>query len=197
MNGVEGDETHLLEVGLAVGCQVFLVGQDVDDLGNEVVSGGALLVAFGNAAFQGEGEVGEYGCVDFLGFGVVPAGLGNLVGRVFAAGDAYVVGGYQGLLGGEGHGEFIVSVKVLGGGMRAHGDHDFFSIPLSAPCCIHGVGGAIVVVGADDQHGLGEEPGLGFERFHSVIVLFVIVFFVGWVRRCYRVVSSPVSLSMM
>ncbi len=40
MDGIKCDEVHLFYVGLAVGSEVFLVGENLDNVGDKVDSGG-------------------------------------------------------------------------------------------------------------------------------------------------------------
>ena len=43
---------------------------------------------------------------------------------------------------------------------------EIMHIPLTAPCCIHGVGPSVLVISADNQHWLWKHPRIRFETFH-------------------------------
>ena len=64
VDGVEGDEVHLFEVGLAVGGKEFFIADDVDDFGHKVEAGFGFVVFLDDAALEGQGEVVVKGCVD-------------------------------------------------------------------------------------------------------------------------------------
>ena len=64
VDGVEGDEMHLFEVGLAVGGKEFFIADDVDDFGHKVEAGFGFVVFLDDAALEGQGEVVVKGCVD-------------------------------------------------------------------------------------------------------------------------------------
>ena len=57
VDGVEGDEVHLFEVGLAVGGKEFFIADDVDDFGHKVEAGFGFVVFLDDAALEGQGEV--------------------------------------------------------------------------------------------------------------------------------------------
>ena len=64
VDGVEGDEVHLFEVGLAVGGKEFFIADGVDDFGHKVEAGFGFVVFLDDAALEGQGEVVVKGCVD-------------------------------------------------------------------------------------------------------------------------------------
>ena len=64
VDGVEGDEVLLFEVGLAVGGKEFFIADDVDDFGHKVEAGFGFVVFLDDAALEGQGEVVVKGCVD-------------------------------------------------------------------------------------------------------------------------------------
>ena len=57
VDGVEGDEVLLFEVGLAVGGKEFFIADDVDDFGHKVEAGFGFVVFLDDAALEGQGEV--------------------------------------------------------------------------------------------------------------------------------------------
>ena len=105
VDGIEGDQAHLLYVRLAVLGQIGLVAYDVDNLADQIASGFRLVDFLLDAAFERHGEVGEHRGVDMSRLDDVQSGLGHLVGLLAAADDAHVVGGRQGLGSGERHRE--------------------------------------------------------------------------------------------
>ena len=91
----------------------------------------------------------------------MPAGPGHLVRSLIAGLAAHIVAGHQLLHCGHAHGEGLVGQDIGGGpvvGADAHAQLLF--IADATPGCVHGVGGAVLVVGRQDQDRLGIESGL-------------------------------------
>lgn len=117
VDGVEGDDLHLIHVGTAVGTDVFLVDLDVENLPKEHIT--TLLFAgfLQDAAFHGHGKYVEYRSIDLLALDGFPSGFINLM-RLFAATDhADVIGCYHGLFSGESHGKLAATGEIVGGGL--------------------------------------------------------------------------------
>jgi hypothetical protein len=53
--------------------------------------------------------------------------------------------------------------------MRAERNHYLVRIPLAAPSSVHGVGLAVFVVCADNQHRLRKNPRIRLETFHILL----------------------------
>lgn len=159
MDRVEGNQFHLLHVGLAVGGKIFLVADDIHNFSNEVIARSRFADFLLDAALHGHREAAEEGGVDMLCLAGLPSGPCNLVMVLPAAHEPYIVGAHEGILGGEGHRKFPDAVKVLGSGVGAHRNHNLVIVPLAAPCGVHGIGSAVGIVSADDKHRLGKHPG--------------------------------------
>ena len=127
---------HLLQVGLAILCKVFLIDSDVQNLGHDVVARLRLVNLPLDAALHCHGEIREYGCVHLLALLDGPAGLCHLVLYLLPADNAYIVSTYQGLRCGEGNGKVGIGIKVDRGLMVAHRNHDLVIIPLTTPRCV-------------------------------------------------------------
>ena len=165
--GVVGDGVEFLKVDLAVGGKDTVVDGHVDDLTDKAAGGGVVAL---HAALEREGQLGEDGRVNALALLGVPAGTRDLVGHVVARNDADVVGGNEVLDVGDADGESAAREDV-GGGLVviADADRDLALLAYAAPSGIHGVGGAVLVIRADDQHGHGIKGGLCayvFSHFH-------------------------------
>ena len=150
MDRVEHDNLHLFDVRVAVFVQELLVYKDVDYFPHKVIPACGFVDFFFDAAFQCHGEIGEDGCVDFFGLDGVPSRPFQFVRVVLCADQAHVVCRHMGACRGESNRELIVGVEVVCRGMRAQGDEYFIRVPLAAPCGVHGVGFAVLVVGADN-----------------------------------------------
>ena len=72
----------------------------------------------------------------------------------FATTETLVASDYVGIVSGK---VWIVS-KVVGRLMRTKRDDNLMHIPLAAPSSVHGIGFAVFVVSANNQHGLWKYP---------------------------------------
>ncbi len=125
--------------------------------------GGRLVELLADSALEGHGEHVEHRCVGVPPLGGTPAGAGYFVRMTFAADHAHIVGGGEGPDRGEGHGEVRTAVEVLSGGMGAHRYHYLRCIPLAGPGCVHGIGGSVGIICAENQNWLREKPCVRFE----------------------------------
>ena len=148
--GVVGDGVKFGEVYLAVGGKNAVVDGHVDDLADEAA--GVRIVAF-EAALEGEGKLGKDGCVNALALRGVPAGTLDLVRDVEAGRQSDVVGGDEVVDVGNADGKGTACEHVCGGlVVVADADRDLALLADSAPGGVHSVGGAGLVIRADDKH---------------------------------------------
>ncbi len=163
---------HLLQIGLAVVGKVFLVDNDIDDLGHEVATRIALIDFLHHAALHGHGEVGKHWRIDHAGPLHCPPCLGHLIFFFLAAHDAHIVGSSSSLGSGKGHRELRTSCKIGSSLMTAKRNHDFVVVPCACPCGIHGIGSSIGIIGAYHYYCLWHEPRLWTEILHELIFFF-------------------------
>ena len=136
MYGVEGQQVHLLQVGLAILGKVFLVDSDIQNLGHNVVARLRLINLPLDAALHRHGEVSEHRCVHLLALLDFPAGLCHLILYLLSADYAYIVSSHHRLSSGKGNGEVGIGIEVDCGLMVAHRNHDLVIIPLATPGCV-------------------------------------------------------------
>ena len=90
--------------------------------------------------------------------------LSEFVRFLSAGDDAHIVAGSQHRSGGHRHSKGLPGHQVFGGLVGGiHTDGDLRFLADAAPGGVHGVGGAVGVVGGDDVHRHGVAHGLGSE----------------------------------
>ena len=167
-DAVVADGVQFLCIHLAQLVQNALVGGDIDDL----TDADTVLVELQELTLHGHGQFLNDGGVDELALHGVEARAGELVGGIVGRDDAHVVAGDHGGGGGEADREGLGLFDVLGGlVVVSEADHDQVGVVDAAPGRVHGVGGAVLGVGADDEDGHGVEPGLFAEVFAHDLLL--------------------------
>ena len=157
--GIKGDGPQLVRVDLLGFVQHGLVGTHVDALPHQAA---ALRVVAHQAALHGHRQLVDEGRVYKFRFGGVPAGLCHLVRHLISGLDAHIVAGNHLLRRGHTDGKGLACQNV-GSGFMAFADAHAQLLVLadSAPGRVHGVGGAVFIVGSQDKDWLGVGPGLG------------------------------------
>lgn len=176
--GVPGDGVELADVDFAVGEDAG-VGRGVDNLANDEGASVLALAHLYHAALHGDGVLVDDWGVDVGALGGGEACADHFVGHIVAADDAEVVALDDGAGVGIAEGEGAVEAQVVGGAV--FGEHEAYAVALalSAPGGHHDVGGAVGVVGADHEGGLGGDVEFGahigapFDRFefHRLVVV--------------------------
>ena len=154
---VESQGAELGDIDLAVG-EDGIVHAGVDDVAEAVAVFGLVGIEL---TLHADGVVGEDGGIDVGGSFGVQAASEDFVGDFVAGDDAHVVGCLHVLLLRDVDGEGPGAQEVLRGlVVGAEAEEDLVVVADCAPCGVHGVGGAVFVVGADYQDGLGVDEGL-------------------------------------
>ena len=167
-DAVVADEVQGLGVHLTRPVQNALVGGDIDNLTDT----NAVLVELQELTLHGHGQLLDNGGVDELALHGVEARAGKLVGDIVGRDDAHVVAGDHGIGGGEADREGLCLLDVLGGlVVVGQADHNQVGVVDAAPGRVHGVGGAVLGIGADDEDGHGVEPGFLAEVFTHDLLL--------------------------
>ncbi len=83
VDGVEGDEAHLSQIGLTILSQVFLVDYDVHYLRHDIATGGTLIYFLLYSTLEGHGEVREHRSIHFSSFFDRPPPYGQPCPSVF------------------------------------------------------------------------------------------------------------------
>ena len=118
-----------------------------------------FVVAF-QFAFEGEGKLLDEGRVDECALFGMPARLSELVLHIVCGDDAHIIAGDELLLRAHAHRERFAGEQVLRRLVpRAQAEEEPVFVRRAAPCGVHGVGLAVLVIRCDDEHGLGVEDG--------------------------------------
>ena len=153
---VKGEGAELEDIDLAAGEYGF-VDAGIDDVAEAVAVFRLVGLEF---TLHADGVVGEDGGIDMGGFLCVEAASEDFVGDFVAGDDSHVVGLLHVLLLRDVDGEGPGAQEVLRGlVVGAEAEEDLVVVADCAPCRVHGVGGAVFVVGPDYQDGLGVDEG--------------------------------------
>ena len=164
VHGVIGNGPELGNIHLAAVAQDGFIGGNIDDLAHQAAG---FRIIGDDLALQCHGKLVDEGRVHKFGFDSMEAGFGELIRLLIAADDAHIVAGGYPFCGGHGHGEGLPGDQILGGLVGGvHADGDLPILADAAPGGVHGIGGAVGVVGADDvdrhrvTHGLEHQKSL-------------------------------------
>ena len=158
---VEDDGCHLGCIHTARLVERPFVHTDVDDFAPQDAR---LLVVVLQLAFDGHRQFVDERCVDKCRPRGVEAGTGKFVGHAVSRHQAHVVAGRDVCCVSHADGKGPRAQDVLhrlvpGTETQAY----FVRFADAAPGCVHGVGGAVFVVGGYDEDGLRLGEGLGPE----------------------------------
>ena len=174
IHGIVGDGLEFRYIQLAVLSQNGFVRAHIDDLAHQPAGVG---IVGDQPAFQCHGQLVNERCVHKQGFGGVKTSLGELVRFFVAADDAHIVTGCRVFGSCHGYGEGFPCQEILGGlVVGIYADGDLLFLADAAPGGIHGVGGAVGIVSADDVHGHGITHRLGAEILSHSFLPFSSVF---------------------
>ena len=137
MNRVEDDQLHLLHVWISVFCQILLIYKNIDDFGNEIITGFAFVILLLDAALQGHREIGEHRSVDHSRLLDVPSRLFHLFRVVLGRNNAHEIRSHHGFLGSEGNGKLAAKLQVVCGDVISHRNHNLLHVPLSCPGSVY------------------------------------------------------------
>ena len=122
MNRVEDNQLHLLHVWISVFCQILLIYKNIDDFGNEIITGFASVIFLLDAALQGHWEIGEHRSVNHSRFLDVPSRLLHLLQVVLGRNNAHEIRSHHGFLGSEGNGKLATKLQVVCGDVNSMKD---------------------------------------------------------------------------
>ena len=153
---VIADRGQLGNVYLAVLCQNRVIYADVNDFTDEDF---AVFIVGKHSAFQRHGQLLDDGGVNLVTLYGCEAGMGKFVGDILAGKYTYIVGGCQLAFGSRADGEGFAGEDVGGSFVRlVKGQGNLRVVTDIAPGGVHGIGGAILVVGTDDKNRHGIKP---------------------------------------
>ena len=136
-------------------------------LGDDFAHQDAGLVTVAHTfAFKRHRELFDDRGVDMGTLVDMAASFLNLV-DLAASLHAEVISNFHRVLGGKGHGEGLGMLDVLRGFVLGQEQCDFIIIRLCSPSSIHGIGNAVLIIGANDEYPLRGDAGFLASKFHA------------------------------